>query len=127
MAQQKPPETPAGPPGGGRHRPPPEADETRNTANARLGFRVVVTALPFFSAMRITIELDDQLLRRATRKAAEAGTTLSVLVERALRAHLGLRSEIGARPGSDAQPTLAATFGTAPEAAFPGRDEWDRS
>ena len=77
--------------------------------------------------MRITIELDDQLLRRATRKAAEAGTTLSVLMERALRAHLDLRSEIGGRPGSDVQPTLPATFGTAPEAAFPGRDEWDRS
>ena len=86
-----------------------------------------MTALPFFSAMRITIELDDELLRRATRKAAETGTTLSVLVERALRAHLDSRSEISGRPDSDVQATLAATFGSAPEAAFPGRDEWDRS
>ena len=77
--------------------------------------------------MRTTIELDDELFRRATRKAAEAGTTLSVLVERALRAHLDLRSEIGGRPGSDVPATLAATFATAPEAALPGRDEWDRS
>ena len=77
--------------------------------------------------MRTTVQLDDELFRRATRRAAEAGTTLSVLVERALRAHLDSRSEIGGRPDSDAQAALAATFGTAPEAAFPGRDEWDRS
>ncbi len=77
--------------------------------------------------MRTTIELDGELFRRATRKAAEAGTTLSVLVERALEAHLDSRAEIGGRPDSDVQATLAATFGTAPEAAFPNRDEWDRS
>ena len=77
--------------------------------------------------MRTTIELDDELFRRATRKAAEAGTTLSGLVERALRAHLDLRSEVGEGPGSEIQAAFAATFGTAPEAAFPGRDEWDRS
>ena len=77
--------------------------------------------------MRTTIELDGELLRRATRKAAEAGTTLSVLVEWALHAHLDSRAEIGGRPDSDIQAALAATFGTAREAVFPGRDEWDRS
>ena len=77
--------------------------------------------------MRTAIQLEDELFRRATRKAAEAGTTLSVLVERALRAHLDSRSEIGGRPDSDVHATLAATFGTAPEAAVPGRDEWERS
>ena len=77
--------------------------------------------------MRTTIRLDDELFRTATRKAAEAGTTLSVLVERALRAHLDSRSEIGGRPDSDVPAILAATFGTAPEAAFPSRDQWDRS
>ena len=77
--------------------------------------------------MRTAIELDDELLRRATREAAEAGTTLSVLVERALLAHLDLRSEVGEEPGSEIQAALAATFGTAPEAAVPGRDEWERS
>jgi Arc/MetJ family transcription regulator len=35
--------------------------------------------------MRTTIRLDDDLLRRAKRAAAERGTTLTALVEEALR------------------------------------------
>lgn len=38
--------------------------------------------------MRTTIDINDELLRRARRRAADQGTTLREVVERALRAHL---------------------------------------
>lgn len=39
--------------------------------------------------MRTTIEINDQLMRKAKAKAAEEGTSLRALVEAALRVHLG--------------------------------------
>jgi len=39
--------------------------------------------------MRTTLDLEDGLLRRARRKAAEEGRTLTALIEDALRALLG--------------------------------------
>jgi hypothetical protein len=44
-----------------------------------------------FTRMKTTLEIDDQLLRRAKRRAAEGGTTLRAVVEDALRAKLALR------------------------------------
>ncbi|MFM8831325.1 MAG: type II toxin-antitoxin system VapB family antitoxin [Spartobacteria bacterium] len=50
--------------------------------------------------MRTTLVLDDQLFRRAKREAGNAGTTLSDLVNTALRKHLlaPLRDEECAAP-----------------------------
>jgi len=45
--------------------------------------------------MRTTIELNDELLRRAKRRAADEGTTLREVIERALRAHLEPRRSRG--------------------------------
>jgi predicted transcriptional regulator len=39
--------------------------------------------------MRTTIELNDELLRRVKRRAADEGTSVRAIVERALREHLG--------------------------------------
>jgi hypothetical protein len=41
--------------------------------------------------MRTTIELNDELLRAAKRRAADEGTTLREIIERALRTQLELR------------------------------------
>jgi len=40
--------------------------------------------------VRTTIELNDELLRAAKRRAADEGLTLKEIVERSLRAHLNL-------------------------------------
>lgn len=50
--------------------------------------------LPLVSSMcmRTTIDINDELLREAKKKAARDGTTLRDVVEAALRAHLGGRS-----------------------------------
>ncbi len=45
--------------------------------------------------VRTTIELNDDLLRRAKRRAADDGTTLRAIIEQALRTHLAAR---GAAP-----------------------------
>ncbi len=42
--------------------------------------------------MRTTLDISDQLFRRAKKHAAEVGTPLRVVVEDALRAHLGGKS-----------------------------------
>ena len=38
--------------------------------------------------MRTTVELNDEILREAKRRAAQESTTLRDIIERALRAHL---------------------------------------
>ena len=48
--------------------------------------------------MRTTITLDDRLLQAAKRHAARRGTTLSALVEEALRAQLAARPVRSSRP-----------------------------
>lgn len=47
--------------------------------------------------MKTTLDLDDRLLERAKRLAAEQGTTLRAVVEDALRAKLIPRTESGPR------------------------------
>jgi Arc/MetJ family transcription regulator len=39
--------------------------------------------------MRITIEIDDELLKQVMRRAAEEGTSPQALIDKALRAHVG--------------------------------------
>lgn len=41
--------------------------------------------------MRTTIDINDELFREAKRRAAKEGTPLRVIIENALRAHLGSR------------------------------------
>ena len=41
--------------------------------------------------MRTTIEISDELLRQAKKRAADEGTPLRAVVETALRSHLGNR------------------------------------
>ena len=45
--------------------------------------------------MRTTLEISDELLRRAKRRAADEATTLRQVVEAALRRYLGGRSSEG--------------------------------
>ena len=51
-----------------------------------------------FLCMRTTVDLNDELLRKAKRRAAWEGRTLRQIVEQALRAHLkGPRGPAGYR------------------------------
>ena len=43
--------------------------------------------------MRTTLALDDRLLRAAKKQAAEEGTTLTRVIEEALRQHLAARKQ----------------------------------
>jgi hypothetical protein len=47
--------------------------------------------------MRTTLDLNDQLARKAKKAAAEAGTTLTALIEDALRARLSVTRRSGPR------------------------------
>lgn len=58
------------------------------------------------SAMRSTVIIEDELFKRAKRRAAERGNTLSDLVNQALRESL-------ARPEVSAPPFRMTTFGDA--------------
>lgn len=49
----------------------------------------------WFAHMKTTLELDDRILERAKRLAAEQGTTLRAIVEDALRARLAPRPARG--------------------------------
>jgi hypothetical protein len=48
--------------------------------------------------MRTTIRLDEHLLAEAKKRAARDGTTLTVVIERALRENLGRREEQQKKP-----------------------------
>lgn len=56
--------------------------------------------------MRTTLNIDDDLYRRAKQEAARAGTTVSALLEEALRARL-LRDDAP----SDGEPVRLTTVG----------------
>jgi hypothetical protein len=56
--------------------------------------------------MRTTVRLDPALLRAAKRYAAEAGTTLTALVEDGLREILGRRRDAGKEPPPVRLPTF---------------------
>jgi hypothetical protein len=47
--------------------------------------------------MRTTLDLDDRLIRSAKRRAADLGTTLTAVIEQALREHLAPRRSSGKR------------------------------
>jgi len=57
--------------------------------------------------MRTTVRLDDDLLRRAKRYAAERGTTLTVVFEEALRERLARGEQPAARRKAVRLPTFA--------------------
>lgn len=56
--------------------------------------------------MRTTVIIDDELLRRARKRAAEAGLTLSDVVNRALRESFAQQA-----PAEPAPPFRMVTFG----------------
>jgi hypothetical protein len=43
--------------------------------------------------MRTTLDLDDRLLRAAKKRAVEEGTTLTRVIEEALRHHVAIRAQ----------------------------------
>ncbi len=71
------------------------------------------------SATRTQIYLTDDQRQRIDALADAEGVTMAEIVRRALDAYLE-----GELP--DPELALAATFGAAPDAATPSRDEWDR-
>jgi hypothetical protein len=71
------------------------------------------------SATRTQVYLSDEQRRRIDEIAAAEGVTMAEVVRRALDRYLGAET--------DPAPALAATFGAAPDATGPSRDEWDRA
>jgi hypothetical protein len=70
------------------------------------------------SASRTQIYFSEGQRQRIDRAAAAKGITMAELVRAAVDEYLA--GEI------DASEVLAATFGAAPDAAAPSRDEWRR-
>jgi hypothetical protein len=68
--------------------------------------------------LKTTLNLDDRLLTRAKALAAREGTTLTAIVEDALRARLATKPR--------AQPAIRLTFPTVKGIAPPGVDIADR-
>jgi predicted DNA-binding protein len=71
------------------------------------------------SATRTQVYLTEEQRRRIDAIAEAEGVTMAEVIRRALDSYL---EDEAPDPGV----ALAATFGAAPEAAVPGRDEWDR-
>lgn len=69
------------------------------------------------SATRTQIYLSEEQRRLIDRLAKSRGVTMAAVVRSALDAYL---------TDPDPSATLAATFGAAPDATAPSRDEWDR-
>ena len=76
-----------------------------------------------FSRMKTTVDLPDELLIRAKKRAAETRTTLRVLIERGLRRELA--SSSAARRARQVPRTIK--WVTAPGGLPPGLDVSDRS
>lgn len=70
------------------------------------------------SATRTQIYFSEEQRRRIDRVAAARGMTMAELVREAVNEYLG--------DAVDPSEALAATFGAAPEAAVPSRDDWHR-
>lgn len=70
------------------------------------------------SATRTQVYFSAEQRERIDRVAAAEGITMAELVRRAVDDYLD--AEV------DAEAALAATFGAAPEAIAPSRDEWAR-
>jgi predicted DNA-binding protein len=71
------------------------------------------------SATRTQVYLTEQQRERIDALAEAEGVTMAAIIRRAL--DLYLEDE-----APDGDVALAATFGAAPDATFPSRDEWDR-
>jgi predicted DNA-binding protein len=70
------------------------------------------------SSTRTQIYLTDEQRRRIDRVAESKGLTMAAVVRRAVDDYLD--------DEPDAELTLVATFGAAPEADVPSRDDWQR-
>jgi len=70
------------------------------------------------SATRTQIYLTEEQRRKVDQLAASEGVTMAVIIRRALDEYLS--------DDADATTALAATFGAAPSATSPSRDEWQR-
>jgi hypothetical protein len=71
------------------------------------------------SAVRTQVYLTEEQRNRIDAMAAGEGVTMAEIVRRALDEYL-------ARESPDPRAALAATFGAAPAASIPDRDEWVR-
>jgi hypothetical protein len=71
------------------------------------------------SAIRTQVYLTDEQRQRVDALAEAEGVTMAEVVRRALDAYLEDESP-------NPQIALAATFGAAPDATVPSRDDWDR-
>lgn len=71
------------------------------------------------SAIRTQVYLTDEQRQRVDALAGAEGVTMAEVVRRALDHYL-------ADKDPDSEPALASTFGAAPTAAVPSRDEWGR-
>ncbi len=71
------------------------------------------------STTRTQVYLTDEQRQRIDAMAEAEGVTMAEIVRRALDRYLD-------RQVPDPSAALAATFGAAPDAAVPDRDEWDR-
>ncbi|MFP5333024.1 MAG: CopG family transcriptional regulator [Acidimicrobiia bacterium] len=71
------------------------------------------------SATRTQVYLTEEQRQRIDALAVAEGVTMAEIVRRAL--NLYLEDE-----APDPSVALAATFGAAPDATVPSRDEWDR-
>jgi hypothetical protein len=70
------------------------------------------------SATRTQVYLTEQQRQLIDEIAEAEGVSLAEVIRRALDLYLGAER--------DAAPVLAATFGAAPDAHAPDRNEWDR-
>ncbi|MGH8935010.1 MAG: CopG family transcriptional regulator [Acidimicrobiia bacterium] len=70
------------------------------------------------SSTRTQVYLTHEQRKRLDALAEAEGVTMAEIVRRALDAYLD-------EEAPDPELVLAATFGAAPDAAVPSRDEWD--
>lgn len=70
-------------------------------------------------AIRTQVYLTEEQRKRIDRLAAARGLSLAAIVRRALDTYLDAELP-------DPAPILAATFGAAPDATVPDRNEWSR-
>ncbi len=70
------------------------------------------------SSIRTQLYLTDEQRQRINALAGAEGVTMAEVVRRAVDSYLEEKS-----PNPD--PNLAATFGAAPDATTPSRDEWN--
>ncbi len=71
------------------------------------------------SATRTQVYLTEEQRQRIDALAEAEGVTMAEIIRRALDLYLEDESP-------DPERALAATFGAAPDATVPSRDEWDR-